>query len=70
MMSLTGLYYVVTGIQYWTPDYLKNVLDQSDQTISFYFSTTSLTAPVGGVIVGGVVTSAYGGYNNKKAQKI
>lgn len=35
-----------------------------------YFSTVSLTAPIGGVIIGGIVTSAYGGYNTKKAQKI
>ena len=32
-MSLTGLFLVVTGIQYWTPDYLKNVLNQDDQTV-------------------------------------
>lgn len=35
-----------------------------------YFSTSSLTAPIGGVIIGGIVTSAYGGYNTRKAQKI
>lgn len=69
-LSLTGLYYVVTGIQYWTPDYLKNVLEQNDNTVSVYFSVSSLTAPIGGVIIGGIVTSAYGGYNNRKAQKI
>lgn len=66
-MSLTGLYFVVTGIQYWTPDYLKNVLDIDSHTISIYFSMTSLSAPVLGVFVGGVMTSKYGGYNSIKA---
>jgi sugar phosphate permease len=69
-LSLTGLYYVVTGIQYWTPDYLKNVLKVSDHTISIYFSTTSLTAPVSGVFVGGLVTSAWGGYTNPRSMKL
>jgi sugar phosphate permease len=69
-MSLTGLFFVVTGIQYWTPDYLKNVLNQDDQTVSIYFSTCSLTAPVSGVIIGGIITTSYGGYNSRKAQKI
>ena len=27
MFSLTGLFYVVTGIQYWLPEYIQGVLD-------------------------------------------
>jgi len=64
--ALTGLYFVVTGIQYWTPDYLENVMHQEKTTVSIYFSTVSLTAPVSGVIIGGIVTTAFGGYNTKK----
>jgi hypothetical protein len=67
MFSLTGLFYVVTGIQYWLPDYIQNVLDIEPHTATLYFVTMSLSAPIGGVIVGGIITSAYGGYNNKKA---
>ena len=37
---------------------------------SYYFAVTCFTAPVGGVIVGGIVTSALGGYNDPKAKKI
>jgi len=65
--ALTGLFFVVTGIQYWAPDYLQNVLKQDPTLVAIYFSTVSLTAPVSGVIVGGIVTSAFGGYNTKKA---
>lgn len=61
---------MVTGIQYWTPDYLKNVIGVDDNTVSIYFSTSSLSAPVSGVIIGGIITSAYGGYNTKKGQKL
>ena len=69
-LSLTGLYFVVTGVQYWTADYLKNVIKMDDHSASIYFSTTSLTAPIGGVFVGGVMTTAFGGYNNPKAMKL
>ena len=69
-VSLTGLYYVVTGVQYWTADYLQNVLGVSKHTASIYFAAASITAPIGGVFVGGIMTSAYGGYNTPKAQKL
>lgn len=67
-MCLTGLFFVVTGIQYWAPDYLKKVLEVDDHTASVYFATTSLFAPVSGVIIGGIITTSYGGYNSRKAQ--
>eukprot|EP00356_Strombidium_inclinatum_P010672 CAMPEP_0170481786 /NCGR_PEP_ID=MMETSP0208-20121228/2090_1 /TAXON_ID=197538 /ORGANISM="Strombidium inclinatum, Strain S3" /LENGTH=278 /DNA_ID=CAMNT_0010754551 /DNA_START=1189 /DNA_END=2024 /DNA_ORIENTATION=- len=69
-LSLTGLYFVVTGVQYWTADYFKNILGVDEHTASIYFSITSLSAPVGGVFVGGLLTSSYGGYNSVKAQKL
>jgi MFS family permease len=70
MFSLTGLFYVVTGIQYWLPDYIQNVLDIEPHTATLYFVIVSLSAPIGGVIVGGIITASYGGYNTKKAQKL
>ena len=53
--GLTGLYFVVTGVQYWTPDYLKNIIGQDEAIVAYTFSVTSATAPVGGVIIGGIV---------------
>jgi len=67
MFSLTGLFYVVTGIQYWLPDYIETVLEIEPHRATVYFVIVSLSAPIGGVIVGGIITSAYGGYNNVKA---
>lgn len=70
MISLTGLFYVVTGIQYWLPDYIQVILDVDPQTAVLYFVVVSLTAPIGGVIVGGIITSSLGGYNTPKAMKL
>ena len=69
-LSLSGLYFVVTGVQYWTPDYLQNVLKVEESTVNIFFSVTSFTAPISGVIIGGIVTTSFGGYNTRKAQKL
>ena len=37
---------------------------------SIYFSICSLTAPVSGVVVGGIFTSKLGGYNEIKTMKL
>jgi hypothetical protein len=33
----------------------------------FYFTSTSFTAPIIGVIIGGILTAKLGGYNSKSA---
>lgn len=71
MGCLTGLFYVVTGIQYWLSDYLTSVIKVGDPTkIQLYFIFTTLSAPIGGVIVGGIITQSFGGYNTQKAMKM
>ena len=71
ILALTLLYFTVTGIQYWTMNYLVIIFpDVSQAQRDFYFTVTSFTAPVGGVVVGGIITSKLGGYNAKKAQKV
>lgn len=72
-LSLSGLYFVVTGIQYWGSDYLKSEFGPdgvSDNTVAIYFAATSLSAPISGAVAGGITTSYMGGYNNIKAQKL
>jgi len=38
--------------------------------VSIFFTTTCFTAPVAGVIIGGVITTAFGGYNTIKSFKL
>ena len=61
--SLSGLFFVVTGIQYWLPTYLKNNLGATEQQAASYYLALSFTAPIAGVIIGGFVTTYFGGYN-------
>lgn len=65
--SLTGLFFVVTGIQYWLPTYIKNIYHLDAGEAAIFFTTASITAPISGVIIGGIVTTAFGGYNTVAA---
>lgn len=67
MLALTGLYFVVTGIQYWIPDYMQHVMEIDEDTSAWIFAVLSFTAPVSGVVVGGILTTSLGGYNDPRA---
>ena len=67
--ALSGLYFIVTGVQYWLPDYLKTVLKIDPVAANLFYSIMSLCAPVLGVVIGGIIISKLGGYNDIRAQK-
>ena len=67
-MSMTGLYFVVTGIQYWLPDYMQNVMEIEPELAAWYFAALCFTAPISGVVMGGIITTSFGGYNDWRAQ--
>lgn len=66
-MSITFLYWVLTGIQYWFSDYLITELQTNPEKVFISYGVISITGPVIGVIVGGNITSALGGYNSRKS---
>jgi len=70
MFTITGIFYIVAGIQYWTANYMITVLLIDKAVATSFVAATSITAPISGVLVGGLVTAFYGGYNAKKSQTI
>jgi len=70
IIAISGLYFVVTGIQYWISDYLRNVLHAPASSIFVVYLIVSLTAPTIGVIVGGAIVHNCGGYSGDKAMPI
>ena len=63
--SISGLFFVITGIQYWITDYWITVLGVPDTIVFMSFSIISITAPILGLIVGGNVTNSLGGFKSK-----
>lgn len=67
VISVTFLYYIITGIQYWVSDYMIIVLQQSEATVYICFGAVSVTGPVLGVIIGGNITTYLGGYSTRRS---
>ena len=67
ILSVSALYFVITGIQFWISDYFISVLGVSRETVYVAFPLICISGPVLGVIVGGIATHQIGGYTNPKA---
>jgi hypothetical protein len=69
-LALSGLYFVVTGIQFWVTDYLtmpveEGGMGQEQGLVVMCFSICSLTGPTTGVFFGGWVIDRQGGYKDE-----
>jgi sugar phosphate permease len=51
-LSISVLYFIVTGIQFWFTNYMETVLHQPPHLVYIIFSSVSITAPVLGCITG------------------
>lgn len=67
MMSISCLYFVVTGIQFWASDYLLNVMNIQPSLVFPTYAITTVTGPTLGVVMGGAVCHKTGGYRAKNA---
>ena len=65
--SVTLLYFVVTGIQFWFSDFLITVMNVEKSKVFIIYGFVSISGPVIGVIFGGWVSSRLGGYNSPKS---
>jgi sugar phosphate permease len=68
-LALSGVYFCVTGMQYWITDYMTQPREQGGigaepELVVLCFSIASLTAPTGGVLIGGYIIDRQGGYED------
>ncbi|KAJ9440751.1 putative sphingolipid transporter spinster-like protein 2 [Diplonema papillatum] len=64
-LTVSSLYFVVTGLQIWVAEYAvedEAPLHADPNTVVASFGFTAATAPVIGIITGGVILSKCGGY--------
>jgi len=67
MLAISSLYFVITGIQFWISDYLRNVLGEEKEKVFMSFALISITGPTSGVVIGGTILDRLGGYTGKGA---
>ena len=73
-LSLCGLYFVVTGIQFWITDYLTTPVSEGGigadvGLVVICFALSSLTGPTLGVFFGGYYIDRHGGYANTTGEQ-
>eukprot|EP00659_Diplonema_papillatum_P015863 gene15863-24241_t len=67
-LSLSSLYFVVNGLQTWVTEYINNEstpVEANANTVVAVFGFTAATAPVAGIVVGGVLLARSGGYRGR-----
>jgi len=69
-MSVTCLFFVITGIQFWISYYIHMVLEIDEKTVFICFAIICITAPTLGVLSGGYIIQKLGGYNDTRAIEI
>jgi MFS family permease len=67
LLSLTCLFVVITGIQFWSTDYFVSVLGVKQSMAYKYFFVVGAIGPITGVLFAGFVFDRFGGYNGPQA---
>ncbi|KAE9124203.1 hypothetical protein PF010_g6100 [Phytophthora fragariae] len=62
VFGLTTVYFVVTGVQYWSTIFMIKSLHASKYLVNGLFVVVSGTGPILGVFFGGWIIDRYGGY--------
>lgn len=62
VFGLTTVYFVVTGVQYWSTIFMIKSLHASKYLVNALFVVVSGTGPILGVFFGGWIIDRYGGY--------
>lgn len=66
---LCSVYFVVTGIQFWTTAYFLVILKEDPNVTLIMFSLVWITAPIAGVSVGSYFSDLNGGYKGENLLK-
>ena len=67
-ITLTSIFMIVSGVQFWINDYLENGLLIKDEKTRLYcvISVVVTSLPLG-IILGGIISGKIGGYDTEKA---
>ena len=67
VMTISSLYFVVSGLQFWITTYLTTVLGADQEEVFTYYIITCLSAPSMGLTLSILIFNCVGGYNSRKA---
>ena len=65
MLTISCLYFILSGLQFWTTVYLNTVVRAPLSEVYTFYIVTSLTAPLFAVILSVIIFNCAGGYNSR-----
>jgi len=63
--TLCSVFFVVTGIQFWSTAYMIRILKADKTVVMLVFTICCLTGPIAGVAMGSYLSDKNGGYKGK-----
>ena len=70
MLTVMSLFFVTAGLQFWTTDYMIEVIGLSQRDAYKYYIFVSTVPPIFGVILAGVIFDRIGGYTGPRTVPI
>ena len=65
LVTLTALYLIISGIQYWITDYVVSVLGHTKETAFIVYICVGALGPIAGVGFSGCIFDRMGGYHGR-----
>ena len=62
MLTASRMFYMSSGVLFWTTDYFRTVLNVEKDTVTIGFALLTLTAPIFGAIISYPIVNYLGGY--------
>lgn len=67
VLTISSLYFVVSGLQFWITKYMTTVIGVPQSEVFTYYIITCLSAPSSGVFLSIFIFNCIGGYNSRYA---
>ena len=67
VLTISSLYFVVSGLQFWVTTYMTTVIGVPQSEVFTYYIITCLSAPAIGVLLSIFLFNCIGGYNSRYA---
>lgn len=62
--------FVSNALLYWMKSYLKDVINVDQTLIDIFFIVVVVTAPITGIIIGGILVNKIGGFQHVNSLKM
>ena len=70
LLALSFTYFISSALAFWTTDYYINAIKVERSLAFTWYSIIAFIPPITGAIIGAIIISKLGGYNDPRSSKI